>query len=104
MLARSASEGRACGWPTPHRGPVPNTGGMAAVQAAQLLPSLALRANGLPPGWWALARSVRIRRSTETEHEIDDPAAADVRSRTATVCQDIDVGAASLFQGVGQDR
>jgi hypothetical protein len=42
--------------------------------------------------------------SLPANKEIDDPAAADVRTGSAAVLQDGGVGAAGVFQGVGEER
>src|SRR5206468_720635 len=43
-------------------------------------------------------------RSFLAEQQVHDPAAADVRAWAVQVAQDVGVGAAGVFQGVGQDR
>jgi hypothetical protein len=43
-------------------------------------------------------------RSLFSKEEIDDPATADVRAGAAAVLEEGTVGAAGVFQGVGQDR
>src|SRR3954453_17546304 len=55
-------------------------------------------------GYWLTPLRGYCTSSRLAEQQVDGPAAADVRAGAAAVTQQVGVGAAGLFEGVGEDR